>query len=154
MIKIRKANKNDYEILWNLDKMWYAEGISPYRSKPVSLAKYKSICNEAIIFLAEENKQIIGFSMATKHKAKKRLEALAIEKGDEYLDLDGVYVVGSQRGKSIGRELVLKLVRAAKKEGFEKIRLVADSKEQEKLLDFYYKLGAKRMWTRMRFDLK
>ena len=149
---IRKYEEKDAEALAKLDKIWEKEGISlgmnPRKAKDFIKNQKKEIC-----FVAEQNNKIIGYACGKKLVYNKKKKLFYLKKGEKWLNFDALYVLKPYRKLRVGRKLVFALIKEAKKEGLDSIMLVADSKDQEKLVSFYKKCGFDITITRMKFDL-
>ena len=151
-ILIRKFQKADAKSLEKLDKIWKNEGISlgmdPRKAKDFIRKQKNEIC-----FVAECNNKIVGYVCGKKSVYNKKKKLFFLKKGEKWLNFDSLYVLKSYRKLKIGRKLAFALIKEAKKEDLDSIILVADSKEQEKLVSFYKKCGFDVILTRLKLKL-
>jgi len=149
---IRKFEEKDAEALAKLDKIWEKEGISlgmnPRKAKDFIRNREKEIC-----FVAEQNNKIIGYACGKKLTYKSKKKIFYLKKGEKVVNFDSLYILKSYRKLRIGRKLVFALIKEAKKESMDSVMLVADSKDQEKLISFYKKCGFDIILTRMKLKL-
>ena len=152
-MKIRKALKKDYNALHSLEAEWFNEGISPGSVRNTMVEFIKDMENSTV-FVAEENNELLAYMVCKIRKAEEDNNVHKIKKGEDYADIDSIYVKKNYRNKGIGSELVNQCMKELKKHGYKKIILSADSKELNKLVRFYEKHGFKVLFTRMMHELK
>jgi len=149
---VRKYEEKDAEALAKLDKIWKQEKISvgmrPRTAKEVIKHFKKEIC-----FVAEINNKIIGYACGEKKVYNRKKKLFYLKKGEKYVGLHSLYVLKPYRKQKVGRKLILALIKEAKKQNLSSIHLIADSKNQEKLVSFYKKCGFSIVFTRLKLDL-
>lgn len=133
-MKIKKAKKSDVKRLIRLDKeankeiKWWSS-IKP--SEFLKLIKKKNL-----IYIAEQNKEIIGY--------------LNGNIKDKQLILDDIYIKKNFRKKNIARKMVRMFISHWKKSKFKEIRVDCP----ERLKKFYEKFGFKTTAIIMKRKLK
>lgn len=146
---IRKLTKKDIGALVALDKTYVKEKIS-YGFIPRTKKQFLSDWNNgknAICFVAEENKEIVGYIFGEKMIGTSKY--YYVKKGEEWIDLDTLYVLKKYRSKKLGSKLLIALTGEAKKRGYKCFSLCADSIYFDKLLKFYKLRGYKPLTCRM-----
>lgn len=133
-MKIKKAKKSDVKRLIRLDKeankeiKWWSS-IKP--SEFLKLIKKKNL-----IYIAEQNKEIIGY--------------LNGNIKDKQLILDDIYIKKNFRNRGIAKKLIKKFISDWKKSKFKEIRVDCP----ERLKKFYEKFGFKTTAIIMKRKLK
>lgn len=150
-IKVRLFKNEDSEQLAELDKVWKKEGVSLGMS-PRANKEFIKDCKKAICLVAYLNNKIIGYALGEK-KVYRKKKLFYIKKGEKYVNFDSLYVLKKYRKSGIGKKLVQGLINEAKNQNFDSIQLVADSKEQEKLIALYKICGFEFVFTRMKLNL-
>jgi ribosomal protein S18 acetylase RimI-like enzyme len=153
MICIRKAISSDASQIAKLDKIYFKEGISPYREEPFDEEQIKDIIQNYIVFVAEESSKLIGFIALQEKTTGLGAKSRDLKAGESYIELDSLYVVSTKRSKNIEQLLLKNALSEAKTQGLNKIRFVVDHKNQDAQIKFFEKFGGERMWTFMKIDL-
>jgi ribosomal protein S18 acetylase RimI-like enzyme len=152
-MKVREADKSDYDEIFELEQEWFNEGMSPGLENPIKKEFFKEMNKSTVIIAIGKNK-IIGYLICKIRKAGEDNYVHKIKKGEEYADLDSLYIKKKFRGKGVGKELVKNCFKKVKEAGYKKVIVSADSKELNKLVKFYMKLGFKPLFTRLMVEFK
>lgn len=150
---VEEASEKDWDELYNLNKIWITEGISPYALDETKKEFFETL-KQSSVYSAIINDKIIGFLICRIRKAGEGERIHNVKKGEEYADLDSVYVRKEYRSKGVGNALLSKCINDVKKAGYKRIIVSADSKELNKLVKFYGKHGFKMLFTRMMLEFK
>lgn len=150
-MKVELASKKDYTELYELNEEWVSEGISPYAFHESKSGFFKTL-NQSSVYVAREGNEIIGFLTCRIRLAREDNKVHNIKKGEEYADLDSLYVKEEYRSKSVGTKLLKKCLDDVKKAGYKRIILSADSKKMSELIKFYKRQGFKVLFTRMMLE--
>ena len=148
-MEIRVFEKEDAAKLEALEKIWHKEGVSPYMSMNTKSDFLKHDRKGDFIFIAEHNKEIIGYVLVKRKRSKMAVERYNLKRFEKYLELDSLFVLKKHRRKKAGGLLLKKVLDTAKKEGYDHIFLAADSVEMSRLVEFYKKFGFKQIYTQM-----
>ncbi len=151
-MKIRLARVKDYDELHALEQEWVREGISPFMSNTTRDEFYKEMRSASVFVAVDE--RIIGYLVCKIRVAKEDNTMHSIKKGDKYADIDSLYVLAKHRGRGIGTKLLKHCLKELERVGYKSIILSADSKEMNRLVNFYKKNGFKVVFTRMMLDVK
>lgn len=142
------AKKNDLKKIHELYCNWADEKISPKTGK-ISFDEIKGEFEKSTIIIAKENKEIMGFLICKIKKADSDSKMYKLKKGEEYAEIDSIYVAPRHRGKGIGTKLLKSCMDELKKHGHKKTIILADSINPKKLIDFYEKSGFKALFVSM-----
>ncbi|MFQ5532036.1 MAG: GNAT family N-acetyltransferase, partial [Candidatus Nanoarchaeia archaeon] len=142
-----------FKQLAELDKIWVKERISP-GFIPRDTRDFKKDIKKAICFVAESNNKIVGYIFGKKRIFKKKKRPFFFKKNERYIDLDALYALKPYRKKKAGKMLIQALINEAKKQKFQSIDLVADNKQQKRIINFYKNNKFKIIFTRMKLNLK
>lgn len=152
-IIIRKFKEEDAKDLVKIDLVWKNERVSLGMSSRTAKEFIKDY-KKAICLVAELNNKIVGYAFGGKKVYKKKKKLFYLNKGEKYVNFDSLYVLKPYRKFGIGKKLIQTLIKESKKQGFDSIHLVADSKEQEKLVSLYRTCGFEFVFTKMKLNLK
>ena len=142
-MKIREAMIDDAKELLKLEKEWLKEDIS-WGSVPPTLKELKEGLKKAIWYVAEDkDKSIIGFIQGEIIKSDRDKPAFDIKRGQRYGELYQVYVSKKFRGDNVGKILIKKLLDNFEKEKLKIVKLKAQSKKLQGLVNYYKKFGFK-----------
>ena len=134
MIEYRKSRKTDLKLLVDLDKQANKE-ISWW--KPLTYSQFLKIHSNYSIFLAIDNKQIIGY-LSTEIKKQNK---------EEVLFLDNIFVLKEYRKKGISKNLIFMFLEEYKRK-YSKIKLYSPTSLER----FYKKFGFKSKYITMVFE--
>ena len=132
-MKIRKANKKDFEEFYQMRVDWYNEDKLKVPSRKEIKKEFdKNISSKDNLLLFAEDKEILGFLHGTITKN------LWVKRGR----IEDVYIKKKFRGKGIGTEIINYFIDWLKLRKFDKVNLMvqADNKRAFKL---YSKMGFK-----------
>lgn len=130
-INIRKATQKDINLIILLQQELVREK-AIYGFVPSSKEELTKKLD--YFYIAEDNQQIIGFVYGSVHVS----EGLAvIPKGEQYLEIDDIYVMPEFRSKEIGAELLEVITKAAENQGIKRFLVYSASKDIDKILKFY-----------------
>jgi len=136
MIKYRKSRKTDLKDLLKLDKLANKEIPS---WKPLTLSQFLRIYTKYSIYLAVDNKKIIGY-LSTEIKTQNK---------EKIIFLDNLYILKEYRKKGISKKLIFCFITDSKKK-YNKIKLYC-TKDLEK---YYNQFGFKTSYLTMVLDFK
>lgn len=143
-IRIRKATKEDFEQLRDLKRDFYFYEAEKdhrinidwaYNSLPAQLGK-NLISKKVIFFVAERNKELIGYAGA---QIEKTPPFMKLKKRAHLFNL---YVKKTYRNKGIGKKLIAEVVRWVKSK---KIK-------QMMIMTYSWNKNAKKLYNRLGFD--
>ena len=132
MITIEKIipNKDEINELIELSKEWEEENITfGYRKN-----SEEDIIDKTI-FLAKENKEILGYIFAKEGISKNY--GSVMKDGEAYFGIEEIYVKSDKRCLGLGKDLMDYAKRYAKENGYKYIFLCTSTKNWNKILDFY-----------------
>ncbi len=147
---IRKATIDDIPELMKIDRLWHEENITWSFSRLTKKEFIENI-NRHIVLVAEQNKKIVGYFLATREKALNSKHT--IKKNQKYLDIDSIYVLKKYRNFKIGSEFMKEFFKIAKKEGYKKIKVAASNVDIKRIIKFYEKHGFKSLFAILVKDL-
>ncbi len=140
MVTVRKANENDVLIVAKLSELWVSECFTYGLAANTEELLRRNIGD--YFWVAEINSEVVGYITGSVHES----DGLAvIEKGELYLEVDEVYVHPEYRSGNIGHLMVDKLLQTAEGNGITRSIVYSASKQWQKIVGFYEKLGFK-MW--------
>ncbi len=152
-MKIRKATIKDVNEIFNLEKEWLKEGIS-WGLVPPKKKEIRDEIKKIIWYIADENNKIIGFIQGEIVKSDGIRPAFNIKKGQHYGELHQIYISKKFRGENVGTLLINKLLDHFKKEKLKIVKLKAQSKNLQSLINYYKKFGFKERLADMIMELK
>lgn len=140
MITVRKANENDLSKVAKLSELWEAECIT-YGLGANTTEMLRGNIGE-YFWVGEINAEVVGYIIGSVYES----DGLAvIEKGEQYLEVDEVYIHPEYRNENMGHMLVDKLLQTAEINGITRSIVYSASKQWRKIIGFYEKHGFK-MW--------
>ena len=148
-MEISIANdKLDAKEIYELYSNWAAEKISPKTPK-ITFKELKETLKKSTAFVAKDKGKIAGFLICKIKKSKENTIMYKLKKGEEYAEIDSIYVLKDYRKKGIGKELILACKKELKNNGYKKIIVLADSSNLKQLMDFYEKNGFNPLFASM-----
>ena len=141
-------DKLDAKELFELYNNWAEESVSP-KTKKITYKELLSMLKKATTFIAKEGRKIVGFLMCRMKKSKEDTIMYNLKKGEEYANIDSMYVKPEFRHKGVGRKLIQACRLELKKQGKYKIIVLADSASPRELMSFYEKNGFKTLFISM-----
>jgi ribosomal protein S18 acetylase RimI-like enzyme len=140
MVTVRKANETDLSYVAKLSEIWVSECITYGLGANTEELLRNNIGD--YFWVAEINSEIVGYITGSVHES----DGLAvIEQGEQYLEVDEVYVHPEYRSENIGHMMVDKLLEAAESNGITRSIVYSATKQWRKIIGFYEKHGFK-MW--------
>jgi ribosomal protein S18 acetylase RimI-like enzyme len=142
------ADKRDGKELFDLYTEWVNENVSPKTIK-MSLKEFMAYLGKSTTFIARENGKIMGFLVCRMKKSYEDTIMYNLKKGEEYANIDSIYIKAGHRKKGIGSSLIRACRKELKKHGNPKIIVLADSTNPRELMSFYEKNGFKTLFVSM-----
>ncbi|WP_164545580.1 GNAT family N-acetyltransferase [Paenibacillus albus] len=140
MVSIRRAAENDLTAVARLSEIWTSENITHGLG-----ANNEELLRGYIgeyFWVAELDSEIVGYITGTVHES----DGLAvIEKGEQYLEIDEVYVLPEYRSMKLGHLLVDTILQTSEENGITRSVVYSASKQWQQIVGFYEKHGFK-MW--------
>jgi ribosomal protein S18 acetylase RimI-like enzyme len=149
IMEISMANDElDAKEIYALYSTWANEKISPKTPK-ITFKELKETLKKSTTFLAKIEGKMAGFLICKIKKSKEDTIMYHLKKGENYAEIDSIYVLKNYRKKGIGKELILFCKKELKKNGYKKIIVLADSSNLKNLMDFYEKNGFNPLFASM-----
>ena len=146
-IVIRACHPNDIEEILQLDRHWEQENIA---HNFIFISREEFIaCLERFpeyFLIAESGGHIVGYINGSVQTGKK---VAVIPEQESYLEIDNIYVKPEFRNKGIGGKLMKRLLETAAQNGIQRFFVSSDSKEMDKVLNFYRGYGFKLWYIQM-----
>ncbi len=120
-MKIRDAKPKDKKEIIELFKIEYAK--HPYNENwqdDVLTEKMKEYFKSSVIFVAEEDKKVVGFIMG---------ETYLWDMGERGF-IDEIVVSATYQGKGIGKALILEMENYFRKQGIKKVELMSNTESE------------------------
>lgn len=137
-VVVRKGDYNDIDAICGMQKQWLEEDIT-YGFVPNS--REELIKRVGPYFLvADVDRCIVGFVLASIHVSK---GSAVIPAGQQYLEIDDIYVRPEFRNSGIGGKVLDRLIHTAQHHGIERFMVYSATKDLDKILGFYRKHGFK-----------
>jgi ribosomal protein S18 acetylase RimI-like enzyme len=129
---IRQAVESDVQSIHWLEQQWFEEG-SVYGFIPESHEQLKASLNPYFL-VAETNNKIVGFISCS----IRRSDGVAvIPEGENYLEIDNLYILPERRRLGIGASLVNTCLAQAKAAGVGYALLYSATKDIHSVIRFY-----------------
>jgi ribosomal protein S18 acetylase RimI-like enzyme len=146
-VLIRECTYNDIDAVLQLDVQWEQENIA-HDFIPISreefIAHLKSF--QIYFLVAESDGGIVGYVNGSVHIAQ---EVPVLPQQESYLEIDNVYVKPDFRNRHIGGKLLTRLLEVAQRHGIQRFLVSSDSKNMEKVLNFYRSYGFTTWYVQM-----
>ena len=142
---IRNASQKDIGEILKLNKKWIKEK-SSIGAELEKESDLRESIKHKLLFVAEENKKLIGYLLCYVNKADANWKIFSIKKNQEYIKLDALYVDKNFRKRGIGKLLMKEFL---KENSNKKTFLFADNKKLERLVKFYAKFNFKPVYVAM-----
>ena len=144
-VYIRACTAHDIDVVCDMQERWAEENIT-YGFSPANrvdlaerLGSYFSV--------AEISDEIVGFCYGSAHVS----EDLAIfPPGEQYLEVDDIYVIPEFRNRDVGSALLKALVHTAQENGVQRFLVYSATKDFQRIVSFYQDHGF-RPWCVMMF---
>jgi ribosomal protein S18 acetylase RimI-like enzyme len=138
-VLIRECTYTDIDAVLQLDVQWEQEHIA-HDFIPISreefIARLKSF--QTYFLVAENDGDVVGYVNGSVHLARK---IPVLPEQESYLEIDNVYVKPNFRHRRIGGQLLERLLEVAQRNGIQRFLVSSDSKNMEKVLNFYRRYG-------------
>ena len=141
---IRECKRDDIDSILELQKEWTAEDIT-FGFTPAD-KDYLNSKLGSYFFVAEQEREIVGFVYGTVHEAT---DLAVMCDGQKYIEVDDIYIKGEMRSKNIGSALIEKLLQTANENGIERSLVYSATKDIDKVMKFYKKHGFKPWFVQM-----
>lgn len=134
-VNLRECTVRDIDAVLKLNHEWEEEDVA-HVFVPLSRDEYIASLTQfpAYFLVAECENQIVGFVNATE---KAGTPETVIPAQERYVMIENLYVASGFRHDGIGGELLERVFRAGKEHGIERFMVSSDSKEMDKILEFY-----------------
>ena len=144
-------DKKDSEKIHELYAEWSAEKVSP-KTLPLTLKELAEQLKKSTTFIAKEADELVGFLICKIKKSKEDTIMYHLKKGEEYAELDSIYIKKNHRKKGIGTALINSCRAELKKHNYKKLIVLADSIKPKELMSFYEKNGFETLFVSMISD--
>ncbi|MGG7163129.1 GNAT family N-acetyltransferase [Clostridium ihumii] len=141
---IRKCEYKDLEEVLKLQESWENENIT-YGFVSADKIYLQNKLGE-YFYIAEIDSKVVGFIYGTVHESK---NMSIFHEGEQYIEVDDIYVNQGTRDLNIGSELIDKLLEVAKKEGIERSLIYSSTKDIDSIIKFYKKHDYKTWYIQM-----
>jgi GNAT superfamily N-acetyltransferase len=131
-MKIRNATNKDITEIVSLGMRFFKE-VPTWGQVPIT-EKYLKKLDIRLIWVAEENNQIVGYAICLPHKND---GSIIYNKNDKILRLDEIYIVPEFRNIGIGSQLLKVIDSYAKTQGYTKLFIYSSVKALDPVLKFY-----------------
>jgi len=135
---IRAATIEDIPQVVTLEEQWEAsnETIGLRASAKESLVSFVGHC----FFVATDPGSIVGFVYARSKRNDGSMSAI-FNDGDEYLELEALYVVPERRSMGIGKQLIEAILDCGNLHGIRHISAFSSTRDVDRVLRFYRSCG-------------
>ncbi len=141
MSVIRRATEENVNEVVALSELWVSEENTYGLARSDSASFLKSL-GRGYFYVAINDSFVVGYIVGSIHQS----DGLAvIPKGEEYLEIDEVYVHPDHRREGMGHDLVDALLAEAETCGICRALVYSATKQWEQVVGFYQKHGFK-MW--------
>ena len=137
---VRRATEEDLGALVRLSELWSFEKIT-HGLAPNSIDDLIPKLGD-YFFVASNESEIIGYTYGTVHASE---GTAVIPQGEEYLEIDEVYVRAEHRNDGIGHELIGELLAEAERQGIKRSVVYSATKQWREIVGFYENHGFQ-MW--------
>ena len=143
---IRQGNEDYLKSVMTLQLKLAAEDII-YGFVPANKEELQSKLGPYFL-VAELNGSVTGYCYGSVHESE---GLVVIPKGEKYLEVDDVYIRPECRDQQVGGKLLDRLMEIAGMEGVARILIysASNSKETDKVLQFYRRHGFKSWYVQM-----
>ncbi|MBI1882128.1 MAG: GNAT family N-acetyltransferase [Chloroflexi bacterium] len=142
-VLIRECTCDDIDEVYQLDAYWAQEDIT-HGFIPGSREEFIDSLNQfkSYFLVAEIDGRIIGYTNSSVHISK---GLAVIPKGEQYLEIDNIYVKPEFRNRRVGRILIDSLLQVAAYNKIKRFLVHSATKDMDRILDFYRSHGFKTM---------
>lgn len=138
-VLIRECIPQDIDEILRLDKQWDQENIAYefiYVSREEFIADLEHF--QPYFLVAESDEGIVGYINGSVHLS----QGLAvIPEQERYLEIENIYVKPDFRNRHLGGKLMDRLLEVAEQNGIQRFLVATDSKDMDKVLNFYRRHG-------------
>ena len=146
-VLIRECTYNDIDEVLQLDAQWEQENIA-HDFIPISRGEFIAHLESFQVYflVAEIDGSIVGYANGSVHFSQ---GVAVIPKQESYLEIDNVYLKPGFRNRHIGGKLLERLLEVAQRNGIQRFLVSSDSKNMEKILNFYQSYGFTTWYVQM-----
>jgi ribosomal protein S18 acetylase RimI-like enzyme len=149
MYVVRPAQPDDIPAVIQLTELW--------KTDPSTTGHYVVNFPEALqrelgsyFWVAEQDNQVIGFILGCVNgDSATNFHYQILQKGEDYLSLNQLYLHPEHRNRGVGSQLVDKLFAAAASHGIHRHIVMSVNQDWEKTMRFYQKHGFRPWYFRM-----
>jgi ribosomal protein S18 acetylase RimI-like enzyme len=145
---IRECTHKDIDEVLQLDRLWEQENIArefEFVSREEFAANLERF--QTYFLVAESNGSLVGYINGTVRPGQEG--AMVSPEHEVCLEIENIYVKPDFRNRHIGGKLMESLLEVAEKKGIQRFLVATDSKDMDKVLNFYQRYGFQLCYVRM-----
>ncbi len=144
---IRECTRDDIDEVYQLDVQWAREDIT---HGFISSAREEFINwldqARSYFLVADIDGCIVGYTNGSVHASK---GLAVIPEGEQYLEIDNIYVKPEFRNKYVGGKLIDSLLQVAEHNGIKRFLVHSATKDIDRILSFYRSHGFETWYIQM-----
>lgn len=144
---IRECTPQDIDEILQLDREWDQENIAYefiYVSRGEFIAHVERF--QPYFLVAESDEGIVGYINGSVRLGQ---GVAVIPEQEPYLEIENIYIKPDFRNRHIGGKLMDRLLEVAEQNGIQRFLVATDSKDMDKVLNFYQRHGFKPWYVQM-----
>ena len=147
-VLIRECTHKDIDEVLQLDRQWEQENIA---RKFVLVSREELVADlerfQTYFLVVERNGSLVGYINGSVCCCQGG--AAVIPEEEQYLEIENIYVKPDFRNRQIGGKLIESLLEVAEQNGIQRFLVTTDSKDMDKVLNFYRRYGFQLRYVRM-----
>ena len=147
-VLIRECTHEDVDEVLQLDRQWEEENIARefvFVSREEFIADLERF--QTFFLVAESNGSLVGYINGSVRLSREGVAV--IPEQEPYLEIENIYVKPDFRNRHIGGKLMERLLEVAEQNGIQRFLVATDSKDMDKVLNFYRRHGFQLWYVRM-----
>ena len=146
-VLIRECTHKDIDEVLQLDRQWEKENIAHefmFISREEFIADLERF--QTYFLVAESNGSVVGYINGSVRLSQEGVPV--IPEQEPYLEIENIYVKPDFRNRHMGGKLIERLLEVAERNGIQRFLVTTDSKNMDKVLNFYRRHGFQLWYVR------